>query len=211
MLYSISSKRFIPFHYTKATKTITEQRYNDSEISPPIKFPAESVSSCPRDKFAFSSFDGFHGSKLGGSLGCAVAMEGDPDGFKEGWPLATLVGIDEATGEGCIDGFAEGSNVGIVECVSVGDMDGSAEGGLDGMVEGIEEGCWEGSSVGASDGGMDGEEDGSAVGCEDAVTVGAKDGCNDGTSDGHALGSDDGNGVDGDELGIRIPFKESKT
>mmetsp|Transcript_23587 Transcript_23587/g.57831 ORF Transcript_23587/g.57831 Transcript_23587/m.57831 type:complete len:87 (+) Transcript_23587:1510-1770(+) len=83
LVYSIYSTRFIPVHYNKATKRIAEQIYNDSEVSPRAKFPEESAP-CPRDRFALSSFEAFHGSKLGASLGCAVAIEGDSDGFKEG-------------------------------------------------------------------------------------------------------------------------------
>jgi hypothetical protein len=77
------STRFIPFSYNNTTKRIAEQMYNGSEMSPCAKFAEESISS-PRDRFALSSFEAFHGSKLGASLGCAVAIEGDSDGFNEG-------------------------------------------------------------------------------------------------------------------------------
>lgn len=83
MVYSIIYKIRTCFFYHKATKTIAEEIHNDTEMHPRVNFPEEFIS-CPRNRFALSSFEGFHGSKLGDTLGCSVAIDGESDGFKEG-------------------------------------------------------------------------------------------------------------------------------
>lgn len=120
-----STRTFMSVYYKNVMKRIAEQMYNDS--CPRVEYPEESIS-CPRDRYALSSFAAFQGSKLGASLGCEVAIVGGSDGSSEGRSLATLVGIDDATGVGLLDGWKEGNFVGVEECVSVGAVDGAEDG-----------------------------------------------------------------------------------
>ena len=83
IFYSLSSTRLISATYNNAKIKVAEQMHSGSKHFPRAEKLDESIS-CPLDRLALSSLAAFQGSKLGASLGCAVATDGFSDGLNDG-------------------------------------------------------------------------------------------------------------------------------